>query len=119
MSKLSTSMPGPAKPNTRFEHGKIVEHWDVIEEVTPEDTWVNSGKFWFAPAPASTLFRRRQPGWTTHLAPRFGQALDLQQHLAAHHECDGFDGKAPESELGCPPGGVVAAAAGEEPTPPG
>ena len=23
----------------------IVEHWDVIEEIGPEDTWVNSGKF--------------------------------------------------------------------------
>ena len=29
----------------RLEHGKIAEHWDVIEEITPEDTWVNSGKF--------------------------------------------------------------------------
>ena len=103
----------------RLEHDKIVEHWDVREEITPEDTWVNSGKFSSAPAPASALFQRRQPGWTTRLAPLFRQALDLQQHLAAHHECDGFDGKAPKSEPGCPPGGVVAAATGEEPTPPG
>ena len=29
----------------RIERGKIVEHWDVIEEITPQDTWVNSGKF--------------------------------------------------------------------------
>lgn len=29
----------------RLEHGKIVEHWDVVEVITPEDTWVNSGKF--------------------------------------------------------------------------
>ncbi len=29
----------------RVEDGKIVEHWDVMEEISPEDTWVNSGKF--------------------------------------------------------------------------
>ena len=29
----------------RLEAGMIVEHWDVIEEITPADTWVNSGKF--------------------------------------------------------------------------
>lgn len=29
----------------RVEEGRIVEHWDVAEEITPEDTWVNSGKF--------------------------------------------------------------------------
>ena len=29
----------------RIENDKIVEHWDVVEEITPEDTWVNSGKF--------------------------------------------------------------------------
>ncbi len=29
----------------RVEDGLIVEHWDVMEEITPEETWVNSGKF--------------------------------------------------------------------------
>ncbi len=29
----------------RVDDGKIVEHWDVIEEITPVDTWANSGKF--------------------------------------------------------------------------
>ena len=29
----------------RVENGEIVEHWDVTEQITPEDTWVNSGKF--------------------------------------------------------------------------
>lgn len=29
----------------RVEAGRIVEHWDVMEEITPEETWVNSGKF--------------------------------------------------------------------------
>ncbi len=29
----------------RVEHGKIVEHWDVVEEITARDSWVNSGKF--------------------------------------------------------------------------
>lgn len=29
----------------RVEGGLIVEHWDVMEEITPRDTWVNSGKF--------------------------------------------------------------------------
>lgn len=29
----------------RLEDGKIAEHWDVIETITPRDTWVNSGKF--------------------------------------------------------------------------
>jgi predicted SnoaL-like aldol condensation-catalyzing enzyme len=28
----------------RVEEGTIVEHWDVIEEITPEP-WVNVGKF--------------------------------------------------------------------------
>jgi predicted SnoaL-like aldol condensation-catalyzing enzyme len=27
------------------DNDKIVEHWAVTEEITPEDTWVNSGKF--------------------------------------------------------------------------
>lgn len=29
----------------RVENGRIVEHWDVMEEILPEDQWVNSGKF--------------------------------------------------------------------------
>lgn len=29
----------------RIEGSHIVEHWNVTEEVTPESTWVNSGKF--------------------------------------------------------------------------
>lgn len=29
----------------RVDDGLIVEHWDVMEEITPEDTWVNVGKF--------------------------------------------------------------------------
>ncbi|MEM7340522.1 MAG: nuclear transport factor 2 family protein [Actinomycetota bacterium] len=29
----------------RVADGKIVEHWDVMEEILPEDQWVNSGKF--------------------------------------------------------------------------
>ncbi|WP_010203740.1 nuclear transport factor 2 family protein [Salinibacterium sp. PAMC 21357] len=29
----------------RVENGLIVEHWAVSEEITPEATWVNSGKF--------------------------------------------------------------------------
>ena len=29
----------------RVADGKVVEHWDVIEEILPEDQWVNSGKF--------------------------------------------------------------------------
>ena len=29
----------------RLESGMIVEHWDVVEEIAPEETWVNSGKF--------------------------------------------------------------------------
>lgn len=29
----------------RVEEGLIVEHWDVTEEITPPDTWVNTGKF--------------------------------------------------------------------------
>lgn len=29
----------------RIEDGLIVEHWDNVEPVPPEDEWVNSGKF--------------------------------------------------------------------------
>ncbi|MGS0680854.1 nuclear transport factor 2 family protein [Shewanella sp. 125m-7] len=29
----------------RLKDGKLVEHWDVQEEIGPEDTWNNSGKF--------------------------------------------------------------------------
>ena len=29
----------------RVEEDRIVEHWDVMEEIMPEETWVNSGKF--------------------------------------------------------------------------
>ena len=29
----------------RLENGQIVEHWDVMETITPQETWVNSGKF--------------------------------------------------------------------------
>ncbi len=29
----------------RVSGGKIVEHWDVMEEIAPKDTWANSGKF--------------------------------------------------------------------------
>ena len=29
----------------RIDKGRIVEHWDVIEEILPTEQWVNSGKF--------------------------------------------------------------------------
>lgn len=29
----------------RVDGGKIVEQWDVVEPITPRETWVNSGKF--------------------------------------------------------------------------
>lgn len=29
----------------RMKNGKIVEHWDVIEKIAPEEDWNNSGKF--------------------------------------------------------------------------
>ena len=29
----------------RVEDDRIVEHWDAMEEITPQETWVNSGKF--------------------------------------------------------------------------
>ena len=29
----------------RLADDRIVEHWDVMEEITPQETWVNSGKF--------------------------------------------------------------------------
>ncbi len=29
----------------RIAGGRILEHWDVAEHITPRDTWVNSGKF--------------------------------------------------------------------------
>lgn len=29
----------------RVERGLLVEHWDVMEEILPKESWVNSGKF--------------------------------------------------------------------------
>lgn len=29
----------------RVDNGRIVEHWDVMEEILPRDQWVNTGKF--------------------------------------------------------------------------
>lgn len=29
----------------RLANGKIVEHWDAIEEIAPKEQWANSGKF--------------------------------------------------------------------------
>lgn len=29
----------------RVEDGRVAEHWEVAEPITPEETWVNSGKF--------------------------------------------------------------------------
>lgn len=29
----------------RVDNARIVEHWDVMEEIQPQETWVNSGKF--------------------------------------------------------------------------
>ncbi len=29
----------------RLANGRIVEHWDAIEEIAPAEEWVNSGKF--------------------------------------------------------------------------
>lgn len=29
----------------RVSDGRIVEHWDSIEEIVPRDQWVNTGKF--------------------------------------------------------------------------
>lgn len=29
----------------RLDSGQIVEHRDVTETITPQDTWVNTGKF--------------------------------------------------------------------------
>lgn len=29
----------------RVDNDRIVEHWDVVEEILPVDQWVNSGKF--------------------------------------------------------------------------
>lgn len=29
----------------RVAAGRIVEHWDVMEQIQPRETWVNSGKF--------------------------------------------------------------------------
>ncbi len=30
---------------SRIKSGKIVEHWDVQEQIGPKETWNNSGKF--------------------------------------------------------------------------
>ncbi len=29
----------------RVEGGRVAEHWEVAEPITPEETWVNAGKF--------------------------------------------------------------------------
>ncbi len=77
--------------------------------------------FWgFARAGLGWVNWRRGLGeegsFVAKLARWFGEALDFQEHLAAHHECDGFDGEASESEPACPPRGKITAATGEEST---
>ena len=29
----------------RLANGKIIEHWDAIEEIASKEQWANSGKF--------------------------------------------------------------------------
>ena len=41
----STGSGMPSSTCSALKRDTIVEHWDVIEEITPEDTWVNVGKF--------------------------------------------------------------------------
>ena len=46
LSKMNLAGAGIAVIDLfRVEDGLIVEHWDVMEEILPEDQWVNSGKF--------------------------------------------------------------------------
>ena len=46
LSELSMGdQPVAAIDLFRVEDGLIVEHWDVMEDILPEDQWVNSGKF--------------------------------------------------------------------------
>ena len=46
LSKMNLASRGMAVIDLfRVDNGLIVEHWDVMEEITPEATWVNSGKF--------------------------------------------------------------------------
>lgn len=51
LAETETRTPGsPATRHAvidlfRIENSKIAEHWDVIETITPQETWVNSGKF--------------------------------------------------------------------------
>jgi predicted SnoaL-like aldol condensation-catalyzing enzyme len=46
LSKMNLAGTGMAAIDLfRVDGGRIVEHWDVMEEILPEDQWVNSGKF--------------------------------------------------------------------------
>jgi predicted SnoaL-like aldol condensation-catalyzing enzyme len=46
MSKMTLDGTGMAVIDLfRVEDDRIVEHWDVMEEIMPQETWVNSGKF--------------------------------------------------------------------------
>ncbi len=46
LSKMNLGEAGMAVIDLfRIEDERIVEHWDVMEEILPEDQWVNSGKF--------------------------------------------------------------------------
>ncbi|MFK8017870.1 MAG: hypothetical protein AB8G17_20785 [Gammaproteobacteria bacterium] len=54
----------------RLENGLIVEHWDNMENIAPQDQWGNRGKFWCC-AP-DVRCATQQALMPTHLAVQSG-----------------------------------------------
>ena len=51
----------------RVSDGRIVEHWDVVEEITPEETWVNRGNSDARPDPLRTRSQYLSRAYTVSL----------------------------------------------------
>lgn len=45
----------------RFENGKVVEHWDIIETIPPRSEWKNDNRKFQAECTAKTFIKGEYP----------------------------------------------------------